>query len=59
MDSNYGLSEFRFIVQGKTAYIKKIVLKRKFKDLIQNAVGENIYNRLYKYIYSNNTQIGM
>lgn len=51
VDGKYGLEEFKQIAEGKTEFIKKMVSKKKYKNLVKKITGEKFYNKLYNYVY--------
>ncbi|MFX0136611.1 MAG: hypothetical protein ACFFDN_23435, partial [Candidatus Hodarchaeota archaeon] len=51
LNSKYCLDEFKQIAEGRADYIRKIISKRKFKDLVRKIIGEEFYVKLHLYIY--------
>lgn len=47
---NYELKDFIKIVQRDRLFIQKLKLERSFKQVVQNSIGIENYNRLYKKV---------
>jgi len=51
IDSKYDLEEFKYISDARTEFVKKLIFKRKYKDLVNKITGEKVYNQLYRLVY--------
>jgi len=51
LNSKYSLDEFKQIAEGRTDYIRKVISKRKFRDIVRKIMGEEFYVKLHLYIY--------